>query len=203
MPTQTIPGALLNLYQVGVWKFPAWQELTGVILNFENPQLATLPKTWTHVDYLNVKSFYNQYEAKTNEDEQISFASALRGAVLPGRQKWRSWVFLMMKTAKVHEIIAQCLSASNSHPNNVPAGDRSVGAPVYISYAINDIALQLFGPDVLDEYGRLSLRYRPHLQAICQRSWYNLTRRLERAEDRFALLEERVKAAFDGKCVKL
>ena len=72
------------------------------------------------------------------------------------------------------------------------------GGPTYIPYCVDDIALQLLGPEMLDENGRLHIRFRGPVQAITQRTWYNLARRLDRATARFDALEVQVLAAFNG-----
>lgn len=198
MPTQTIPSALLKLYQLGVWDLPPWQDHTGAVLCFDDAGRTVLPKGWTAADLSNVKSFYEQYQAKPNEDAKIQFASGSRGTTLPGRKKWQTWVYSMCKTAKLHEIIAHCLSAANCHPMDVEPGFRKTGGPTYIGYCIDEIALQLFGADTLDQNGRLLVPYRASTQAIAQRTWYNLSRRLDRAQKSFNLLEEQAVAAFDG-----
>ena len=104
----------------------------------------------------------------------------------------------MCKAAKIHEKIAACLAAANCHPADLDLESRNNGGPTYIPYCVDDIALQLLGAETLDENGRLLIRYRVPLQAIAQRTWYNLSRRLDRAQDRFDTLEGRVLEAFNG-----
>ncbi|KJA17089.1 hypothetical protein HYPSUDRAFT_206460 [Hypholoma sublateritium FD-334 SS-4] len=198
MPTQTIASALLKLYQLGIWDLPTWQDLTGTFLNFHDPTVSVLPKGWSAADLANVRSFYDQYCAKPTEDAKIAFASSNRGTTLPGRKKWQTWVTSMCKTAKIHEKIAACFSSANCHPADIEVDSRKNGGPTYIPYCVDDIALQLLGSETLDENGRLLIRYRLPLQAIAQCTWYNLTRRLDRAQGRFDTLEGQVLAAFNG-----
>lgn len=198
MPTQTIASALLKLYQLGIWNLPIWQDLTGTVLCFDDPTVSVLPQGWTTADLANVKSFYDQYCAKPTEDTKILFASSNRGTTLPGRKRWQKWVPSMCKAAKIHEKIAHCFSSANCHPADIEEESRKNGGPTYIPYCIDDLALQLLGADTLDQNGRLLIRYRHPLQAIAQRTWYNLTRRLDRAQGRFDTLEEKVHAAFNG-----
>ncbi|KJA20680.1 hypothetical protein HYPSUDRAFT_203649 [Hypholoma sublateritium FD-334 SS-4] len=198
MPTQTIASALLKLYQLGIWNLPTWQDLTGVVLCFDDPASSLLPKGWSAADLANVKSFYDQYQAKATEDAKISFASSNRGTTLPGRKRWQTWVSAMCKSAKIHEKIAACFSSANCHPADIEVESRKNGGPTYIPYCVDDIALQLLGCETLDENGRLLIRYRLPLQAIAQRTWYNLTRRLDRAKGRFDTLEEQVLATFNA-----
>ena len=202
MPTQTIASALLKLYSLGIWSLPTWQDLTGVVLDFDKPTACVLPKGWTTSDLVNVRSFYEQYRAKPTEDAKITFASSNRGTSLPARKKWQTWVTSMCKTAKIHEKIAACLAAANCHPADLDLESRNNGGPTYIPYCVDDIALQLLGAETLDENGRLLIRYRVPLQAIAQRTWYNLSRRLDRAQGRFDTLEGQVLAAFNGEYVE-
>lgn len=199
MPTQTIASALLKLYQLGIWQLPTWQEVTGTVLYFDDAQRTVLLKGWTSADLANVKSFYNQYQAKPTEDGKTLFASGSRGTTLPGRKKWQTWVSSMCKTAKIPEKIAHCFSSANCHPSDCEPDGRMSGGSSYIGYCIDDIALVLFGPETLDHNGRLLVRYRGPTQAICLRIWYNLTRCLERAQARFDVLEKQVASAFDGR----
>ncbi|KJA15384.1 hypothetical protein HYPSUDRAFT_207935 [Hypholoma sublateritium FD-334 SS-4] len=198
MPTQTIASALLKLYQLCIWDLPTWQDVTGVVLCFDDPASSRLPKGWSAADLANVKSFYDQYRAKPTEDAKILFASSNRGTTLPGRKRWQTWVTSMCKSAKIHEKIAACFSSANCHPADIEVESRKNGGPTYIPYCVDDIALQLLGPETLDENGRLHIRYRLPLQAIAQRTWYNLTRRLDRAQGKFETLEEQVLAAFNA-----
>ena len=198
MPTQTIASALLKLYQLGVWNLPTFQDVTGTALDFDRPSKSVLPKGWTTTDLADVKSFYDQYSAKPTEDAKITFASSNRGTTLPGRKKWQTWVTSMFKAAKIHEKVAACFSSANCHPSDLEPESRKNGGPTYIPYCVDDIALQLLGVETLDENGRLFIPYRLPLQAIAQRTWYNLSRRVDRAQGRFDSLEILVFSAFNG-----
>lgn len=79
MPSHTIPSTLIKLYHTkgfagAPWIFPTWQDITGVYDGLFPINETKLPKRWTPEVVASVRSYFDQYESKRNEDEKIKFA---------------------------------------------------------------------------------------------------------------------------------
>ncbi|KAF9470636.1 hypothetical protein BDN70DRAFT_901952, partial [Pholiota conissans] len=216
MPSHTIPSAVIKLWTLGIpWDYPVWQAATGVHHGLFPDDPQHLPKNWTPDDAQNIKSYFDQYRLKPTEDDKIAFSKQRKGSALPGRKKWRDWITSIWRTARVHERITAVLSANNCHPLNLvvdsidsiesvesvePSVDSN-GWPAgstWIPTCLDEIACELFGEECLDKSGRLPERFRAPTQALVQRTWNNLTKRLDRCKKRLPVLEKEAVEAFNG-----
>lgn len=204
MPTHTVPSAVIKLWTLGVpWDYPAWQVATGVQHGLFPDNPALLPKGWTPEDASNVKSYFDQYRLQPTEDDKIAFARQTKGSALPGRKKWRDWISALWRTSRIHERIIAVLHANNCHPLTlaVESSNGTTSWPMggtWIPLCLDAVASELFGEDCLDQHGRLPESLRAPTQALVQRTWTNLTKRLDRGKKRIATLEEEAIQAFDG-----
>ncbi|KAF8951749.1 P-loop containing nucleoside triphosphate hydrolase protein, partial [Flammula alnicola] len=203
MPTHTIASAIIKLHTLGIpWDYPVWQAATGVKHGLfpEDPKL--LPKGWTPEDASNIASYFDQYRAKPTEDEKIAFVSQRRGTALPGRKKWRDWINAIWRSAGIHDKIIAVIAANNCHPLSLSfeqtedASSWPMGA-IWLPVCLDAIAVELFGDECLDAMGRLPERFRAPTQALAQRTWTNLTKRLDRSKKRFAIYEQEALEAFN------
>lgn len=204
MGTPSIAFLVIKLFLLGLpWDCPVWQDLVKVKHGLfpSDPHLS--PPGWTGDDLEDVKSFFDQCQAKATDENRIAFVAQTRGAALPGRKKWKTWITALWKTARIHERIIAVLAANHCHPLTLAieqegdTGTWPAGA-LWIPTCVDAIALDLFGTEALNPHGRLKEIHRPTVQALVQRTWTYLTKRLERAQKRFAVCEQQALEAFNG-----
>ncbi|KAF9472810.1 hypothetical protein BDN70DRAFT_818120 [Pholiota conissans] len=206
MPSLTIPAALLQLTVEGVpWDYPAWQEATGVYHGLFSDDPGHLPKGWTKQDASDIRSFISRYCALDSEEKKATFLSEKRGTVLPGRKKWQNWVNSIWRSSGLQDKIISVFNARNCHPLTLwlaapKSKDRRMwpAGGTWIPSCLNDIAIEIYGDECLNELDHLPEEYRPATQAIVQRTWTGLTRRLHRAYIRAAALEEEATKSFNA-----
>ncbi|KJA14356.1 hypothetical protein HYPSUDRAFT_208778 [Hypholoma sublateritium FD-334 SS-4] len=163
---------------------------------------ALLPKGWTPQDAANIKSYFDQYRLQPTEDDKIAFARQTKGSALPGRKKWRDWISAVWRTSRIHERIISVLHTNNCHPLTLSAesANGTTTWPMggtWIPLCLDAVASDLFGEDCLDQHGRLPESLRAPTQALVQRTWMNLTKRLDRGKKRLSILEQGAIQAFD------
>ena len=213
MPTHTVASALVKLWTLGApWGYSGWQALTGTQHGLFPDDPALLPKGWTPEDAANIKSYFEQYRLQPTEDDKITFAKQTKGTALPGRKTWRDWVSTVWRTSRIHERVISVLHANNFHPLTL-AADSPNGTTIWpmggtwIPLCLDAIASDLFGESCLDHHGRLPEPLRAPTQALIQRTWTNLTKRLDRSRKRLSILEEEAVQAFNGdsylRCITL
>ena len=204
MPTHTIASAVVKLWTLGVpWGFPAWQTITGTHNGLFPDNPALLPRGWTPQDAANIKSYFDQYRLQPTEDDKITFARQTKGSSLPGRKKWRDWITAVWRIARIHEKITSVLHDNDCHPLTlfVKSADGTTSWPMggtWIPLCLDAVAAYLFGEECLDQRGRLPEILRAPTQALVQRTWLNLTKRLDRDRKRIAALEQEAIQAFEG-----
>lgn len=207
MPSHTIASAVIKLWTLGVpWDLANWQALTGVQNGLFPDNSALLPKGWTREDATDIKSYFDQYNRQPTEDDKISFTRQSKGSILPGRKRWREWINALWRTSRIHEKITFVLHANNCHPVTlfVESSDGTVTWPMggtWIPLCLDAVASELFGEDCLDQHGRLPEPLRAPTQALVQRTWTNLNKRLDRGKNRLALLELEAIEAFEGESI--
>lgn len=201
MPTHTIPSIVIKLWSLGFpWDTSVWQAITGVKHGLFPKDHKHLPKGWTPADARNIKSYFDQYMAKPTEESMIAFSSQRGGAALPGRKKWRDWINSIWNSAKIHERIIAVITANNCHPLTFQTDDTTawpLGA-TWLPLCLDAIGVDLFGEECLDNFGRLRENLRIPTQAMAQRTWTNLVKRLARCRKRSAIIEQEAMEAFDG-----
>lgn len=204
MPTPSNSFLVIKLTNLGLlWESPVWQEITGVKHGLFPADRRLSPQGWVGNDSDDIKSFLNQVASKATEEDKIAFVAQTRGTVLPGRKKWKDWVNRLWRKCGIHERIIAIFSAQHCHPLSlslVKTGDDVTwpSGATWIPTCLDVIAIELFGTDCLDDYERLREEFRPTTQALVQRTWSYLTKRLERSQKRFAAYEDKAYEAFNG-----
>lgn len=199
MPTPNLGGALLSLYHEGIWGYPAWQELSGCIIDFERLDCAKFPESWSQDDILNVKSYVDQHKAQRSDLAKNAFAAS-KSTTLPGRKLWNSFIAFLWKKTRLHLLIARCLADNNCHPSDfaVDDTDHIATGSMYIPLCLDDMGLKLFGLEAFDQTDHLRGALRPPTQALALRTWTNVTKSRKGAQKSFDKQEEKVLAAFEG-----
>jgi hypothetical protein len=207
MPSHTIHSALTQMFidAQAPWGFPQWQSITGVKNSLFPEDDSLLPKGWTRVNANAIRSYFDQYSKKKKEDDKIKFASGRAGGdQLPGRDFWRKWVANGWKEWKLHSKVIEVLSSENLHPLtlalNSKTGSLDAWPPgaQYIPMAVDPVGSTLFGPEALDNFGRVTSELRQTTQALIQRTWTNLYNQVQRSKGRIVTLEKEATEAFNG-----
>ncbi|KAF9470773.1 hypothetical protein BDN70DRAFT_939435 [Pholiota conissans] len=214
MPSLTVAAALLQLTEEGIpWDYPVWQEATGVYHGLFPDDPSQLPKGWTVQDASDIKSFISRYNALSSEEKKASFLSDKRGTTLPGRKKWQNFANAIWRSCKGQAKIIEVFNAHGCHPytraqavpkekveNPRNAKEKRVwpSGGLWIPTCTDDIAVALFGEESLKELNRLPEACRPATQALAQRVWSCLTRRLDRVHARLPVLEKEATKAFNA-----
>lgn len=204
MPTHTVPSIVIKLWILGIpWTSAVWQAITGVKFGLFPEDPNNLPTGLTPDDSRNVKSYFDQFSARPTEESMIAFASQRGGAVLPGRKIWRDWINSIWKSAKIHNRITAAIAANNCHPLSLALvhADGEITWPmgsVWLPLCLDSIGIALFGREYLDPFGRLRHDLRIPTQALAQRTWMTLTKRLTRCKKRSSILEQEANEAFNG-----
>lgn len=64
--------------------------------------------------------------------------------------------------------------------------------------AVDPVGSTLFGPEALDNFGRVHSDLRQTTQALIQRTWTNLYNQIQRSKGRIVGLEKDAMDAFNG-----
>jgi TATA-binding protein-associated factor len=181
--------------------------MTGVRHGLFSKDDTQLPPGWTRADSESVSSYFSQYSNIVGEDARIKFSSSRTGAVVPGRDFWRSWVTSNWGKWKIHSRIAELLTARDIHPvslyqKNTDLKNKQVSNS-YLPLILDDIGLSLYGPEALDSRGLLPYALRGPTQQLAQRTWSTLTKQISRSKQKFASLEAAARVAFEGELLSL
>jgi TATA-binding protein-associated factor len=207
MPTHTIPSALLHMYHDipgAPWIYPTWQRLTGIQHGLTPATDVQLPKGWTRENVEHFKSYESQYKQLPKEDKKIKFSAARLGsAELPGRAFWRTFTLRLWSTCGLHTKISGILSHADLHPMRLAATSDPPGqwpaSATWAPLAVDPVSLELFGPEALDEHGRLRGKLRPMCTALITRTWLNLYNQYNRCKGQIEDREQQATKAFESK----
>lgn len=208
MPHPTIPAAFLQLTDLGIpWDFPAWQDATGVTHGLFPDDPTDRPKGWTEEDLANIKSLFSRYRALRSDEKKTNFLRDNNANVLPGRQKWKQWANAIWRSSKSQSKIIAVFTAQNCHPytrslaalkatGKTKESRITASGAQWIPLCLDAIAIALYGDECLDEHGYLPETYRTPTQALAQRTWVSLLKRIDRTLVRLPGLEENARDAF-------
>ncbi|TFK34928.1 hypothetical protein BDQ12DRAFT_726411 [Crucibulum laeve] len=208
MPSLAPASAMIMLYgkcDGALWNWPAWQELTGIRKGLFPTNYADLPSGWTCQDATDVKSYFKQFLALPNNDEnqsQNSFAKQVKGSVLPGRTKWQEFIAIGWKKWKIHSLIIEGLRESGVHPFTIFIEENQMknwpDAIFCIPKAIDSISERLFGEGAFGIGRMVPISLYPVLQPIILRTWRSLHITSTRGQKRLLKLEAAAMASFDS-----
>lgn len=205
MPSHTVPSALIKMYHMNgaPWNWTTWKDITGIHDGIFPADDSDAPKQFTNEEVINIKSYFDQYQAQPTEDAKIRFSSQNKGNPLPGRVVWREWVMTKWKEWNIHNRITEVLTTEGLHPLLIMANDTRKErlwppAETYLPLVIDSVAQNLFGDESLDSSGRLQFQYRTVTQHLVQRVWGNIHKQTNRDKGRLGALEDAAKRAFKG-----
>jgi TATA-binding protein-associated factor len=209
MPSHTVHSALVKLWFAHAdapWRFPAWQDITGVPNGLFPTDDAHLPKGWTRKTADDIASYFHQFQSKKSEDERIKFAGLQRKVgndTVPGRALWRKWITdNYSKRWDIHGRVARVLNDANVHPMQLMKAtgdfDDYPGATSYLPLALDAIARDLFGPESFDKANHLLRELREPTLMLAQRTWEQLRKAHVRDVGRLGKLREVMDAALAG-----
>lgn len=205
MPSHTVQSTLIKMFHNdgAPWNWTTWKNITGIHDGIFPTDDALLPKGITRQDTIDIKSYFDQYQAQPNEDAKIKFAGQNKGNPLPGRVKWREWVTTKWKEWKIHGIITDVLTREGLHPLNIMTIDVRgemiwPNAETYIPLVVDPVAQNLFGDESFDQACRLSFQYRNVTQQLIQQVWGNIHKQTRRNKNRLGALEDAATRAFKG-----
>lgn len=201
------------------WKYPAWQELTGIKELFPEDD-SLLPCGWTRAQANDILSYFDQYLAKPTTEDRQAFAKSSK---LPGRKLWRDFITKGWKTWGINDKIIQVLRHQNAHPFILAqeTRDREMAFAIangkkmptdgsnesywpesstYIPAAIDGVGEALFGDDCFSPITeRVIGDLRKDIQVMLQRTWATLAKQWSRSEKKLDALGEAARAAMQGK----
>jgi TATA-binding protein-associated factor len=209
MPSHTPASGLVKLFFHNEipWKYPQWQEITGIMYGLFPVNDHHLPKGWTRQDANDVLSYFKQYQQIDSEDNKIKFATRNRDKTIPGRTKWSKFVSDNWERWKVHDRIVDGLRQHNIHPITLLVQENSLdkwpSSDHYIPIALDTIGQLLWGPEAFSQSDILPFEVRKGLTALVQRSWARIGDRHQRDKATLPKLEKEVLDAFEGTFITL
>ena len=195
MPSQTAAGTLINLWILDApWAYPTWQEITGIYHGLFPEDDAFLPKTWSRRDAQDVESFFEQYKTCSTEAERVKFIRQSRGAVLPGRAIWLKFITKGWNKWRIHSRIINQLEIHNIHPLKLMLAEGNVTkwpcSSLYLPEALDDIGVDLFGPEALLASNRLPTAIKECVRMLAQQTWLHIRKQVERSRTKIDVLEK-------------
>ena len=203
MPSHIAAEVLIQLHAFGglPWVYPVWQELTGMRHGLFPHDDQDLPKGWTRNDARDIQSFFHQYNQippkETTAHQQ--FASG-KNDIIPGWKKWAQFVQNHWKSWGI-EIHPLTIINSNGIPIHIDGVFNNAAWPhsdLYITAAIDTIAMSIFGPEAFGDADILPSPLRLPVKLIIQRSWGRIRDQLRSDMNRLDEMEKSVMKAFDG-----
>ncbi|KAJ4463203.1 P-loop containing nucleoside triphosphate hydrolase protein [Lentinula lateritia] len=207
MPSHTVASALIKLYfhEGSPWKWPTWQDRTGIKYGLFPAEDELLPKGWTRDTADAIHSYFKAYDALDSEDRKIKFARGTKGATAhPGRKLWADWVNQSWRKWDIHHAITQGLHKSSVHPITVLLNEGSINATwpnadFYVSCALDNVGFALFGTEAFPtEAFVLPIDLRRPVTIFIQHSWDIIRRHVARDRIRLPKLEEAALNSFEA-----
>uniref|UniRef100_A0A0W0GC69 Uncharacterized protein n=1 Tax=Moniliophthora roreri TaxID=221103 RepID=A0A0W0GC69_MONRR len=204
MPSHTAASALIKLYFLGLpWDLPTWQDITNVRHGLFPEDDARLPKGWIRSHALDIKSYFERYNAQPSEDAKVRFATQTAGSeAVPGRKKWADWVQDNYASWGIHDTIVKCFHKHLCHPTTILI-NSGLDKPWpnslhHIPKALYSIALELFGPEIFpDDNPTLPDHLHSPLTPFAQRAWNLLRTQTNKGLKNMNKTEEAANKAFN------
>lgn len=207
MPSHTSASALIKLFFLdeAPWKWPAWQERTGISRGLFPDNDKKLPPGWSRKDAVDVRSYFTAYNQISSEGEKIKFATRTKGnSSYPGRAVWNVFVARNYARWGIHNLIVEELKEWDIHPMTILIRDNNCGgqwpnADFYIPKIIDGLGLKLFGYEAFpDGIEVLTTDLRKCLQIFVQRSWNTLRVQVSGLRNRQSEVEIAALSSFRG-----
>jgi TATA-binding protein-associated factor len=204
MPSWRPADALARLYalQKAPWNWPQWQKLTGIQDGLFPEDPSKRPKGLSKQDSLHIETFLVALSLLPNEDTQLKFAARETADQYdPGRQAWRKFIGSQWQKWNVSGIINDLLREKSCHPIDIMLADDTTDFPESSTLAPRvqeDVALTLFGPEVISENGLVHTKYRKVVGILVQKVWTRINQSYRRMTKRFPAYEQAALDAFNG-----
>ncbi|KAF9442094.1 P-loop containing nucleoside triphosphate hydrolase protein [Macrolepiota fuliginosa MF-IS2] len=203
MPSHTPASALIKLFFIGgaPWKWPAWQDRTGVRYGLFPSDDEKLPPGITRKDAADIASYFRAYRKEKTEDDKIAFATKTRGsAAYPGRAKWNAFVSRNWSRWGVHGLIVAELKEWDIHPQDIVIREKMTGWPsadAYTAVILDTLGMKLFGEDAFYANSTsLPTDLRLLLRIFVQRSWTHIRVHVSNLKNRSEVIENAAREAF-------
>ncbi|TFK59812.1 hypothetical protein BDN72DRAFT_780239 [Pluteus cervinus] len=181
------------------WSYSKWKELTGISHGLFPDDDTLLPKGLTREAANSILSYFDQWKAKSSQDDRVKYSAARRNPH-PGLKFWRDWFAQAWQSWGIHEIITSVMTDEKVHPFILArlSGDgvQWPKAIEYITLLVDPVAEVLFGRECFDTSGRAAGPLRPSIRALIQRTWNNLFRQQKRSLKRIDGLRDEALSAF-------
>lgn len=210
MPTPSWSCILIHIHELdsgAPWKYPAWQDRTGIRHGLFPPDDAHLPPKMSRAQCSLIASWFSAY-LNVAKDKRYAFASARDGEdCYVGRKLWNTWVQEHMGRWNVSLTVDRVLKDAHVHPallmqafktDNVEAGQAHVALPLICS--------ALFGAEqciVISGDLRINKEWSAISSHILNKSWQRLTHQLKRMRINVENLGESAERLVEGKLTKL
>ncbi|KAF5344039.1 hypothetical protein D9756_011548 [Leucocoprinus leucothites] len=202
MPSHTAPCALMRLHAFdgAPWKWPAWQERTGIFHGLFPTDDALLPKGWTRQNANDVQSYFQNYLAQPTEEKKQQYQSK---SVHPGKVVWHEFVKRNWPRWNVHDAVVGELKDWDVHPTAILIrehnGEESdwPHADSYSAIILNTLGLRLFGEEAfLPNSETLPLSIRRNLAIFVQKSWDSIRKSVKQLKTNAQKVENEARASF-------
>lgn len=201
MPNPPTSYALITLWNAdgAPWKWPAWQQLTGVRHGLFPDDDALLPRGLNRKDVVEIRTYFDRFIAET-EEKRLKLHNEKSG-VVPGRKTWKKWVAAASRQWKLHSLVVDAFNESNINPFQIYRVSEMTDWPEarsYISLALDTLGSSLFGEELLDDIGHLRNPLHQSTNAIAQSSWNLMRVQHARAQKKLGSAEHAAMDAFQS-----
>ncbi|KAJ3566666.1 hypothetical protein NP233_g6855 [Leucocoprinus birnbaumii] len=202
MPSHTPSSALMRLHAFNgaPWRWPVWQERTGIYHGLFPDDDKHLPPGWTRQNSRDVQSYFQNYLAQPSEEKKYHYQSKTNH---PGKAVWTEFMKQNWRRWKIHDAVVEELNDWDCHPTTIIIrehnGDQSQWphADGYAATILNTLGLKLFGEEAfLPNSTTLPQIVRKPLTIFVQRSWDNLRKAVGRLKANATKVEADARASF-------
>jgi len=208
MPTPTPATTLARMWGTAdraPWIYPAWQSRTEVYGGLHESDSGLLPPEFNREEVDKILKYLEHLNSIQNEDDRNKFASGATSsdAVWPGRLLWNGWIKKMMSGSwRVHQTIAEVLSAHSIHPSQIMVEERNFTTKplgeTYIGMALDKVGQVLFGSEALTTSGLLKTPLRHLTTLLITRAWENASRTSLARASRYPVVKGNAVSLFEG-----
>ncbi|KAJ3560425.1 hypothetical protein NP233_g10845 [Leucocoprinus birnbaumii] len=202
MPSHTPACALMRLHALegAPWRWPVWQERTGIYHGLFPEDDKHLPSGWTRKNAEDVQSYFQNYLAQPNEDKKQQYQSKTNH---PGKAVWTEFMKRNWPKWKIHSAVVEELNEWDCHPTAIVIREHNGDhhqwphADGYAATILNTLGLKLFGEEAfLPNTTTLPQSVRKPLTIFVQRSWDTLRKAVGRLKSSAAKVEADARASF-------